>query len=613
MIGLAQFCKVVRPPGCGAKVWPVSVSSKRVCRATQWLLPLLFCLVSWHPVRAGEEQSTTQLPPVEAASTNQKQARPVRSPLEGQAAKLAGVWWINVPTLPGIHLLLQIRPDGTYSTHAQSINNPAIETGTIQARSGAYVLTALTGEQEGKRDEGSFQLQGTTSVYIRGLYGRGTWTRLEEGQSPGNERGITTGKSRPSQSTSSSPFSKAGRLPFLNEVEGTARSSGRYSGDFEVEGTAVAFGRNEPPGGTTSGFVLPNKSSLWDNNNASISIAPIATTGSSSPDMASTGPPGSTTATASPERPAMPSRVNLSAETLGSRQSASNHPADAQTQSGSAQKTAATAVDQNPPTTLKDRPVKDKWALVVGISKFQKPELNLTCPATDAADFARFLVNQCHFAQDHVRVLTDEQATRSRILNELGDKWLPHVVRPDDLVLVYLSTHGSPADIDVGGVNYLLAWDTDPESLYSTGMPMQDLMRIIKGRLRSDRVMMVLDACYSGNVSPQSKGIHRGSNVDVEEIVQGTGQLVISSSQSNQVSWESKTGKNSVFTKHLMAALRLKGDKTKLGEAFNALRNRVEDEVQRERGRVQIPIMKSQWEGTDLMLSVPPAEPRPGL
>ncbi|MCA9804494.1 MAG: caspase family protein [Cyanobacteria bacterium HKST-UBA02] len=259
------------------------------------------------------------------------------------------------------------------------------------------------------------------------------------------------------------------------------------------------------------------------------------------------------------------------------------------------------------------RPIKDKWALLVGISNFKKASLNLKYPAKDAGDLAEFLVNQCHFARDHVKVLADQKATRSSILDALGDKWLPRVVRPDDLVLLYFSTHGSPSDLDVGGVNYLIAWDTDPESLYSTGLPMQDLIRIIKARIRSDRIIVLLDACYSGAVDPQSKGVHRAANVNVEAICQGTGQMVISSSAPDQVSWECKQQSNSVFTKHLINSLKVDGDRTKLGRAFKLLREKVEDEVQRDRGRLQSPVLKSQWEGDELMIAVPPTDPRPGL
>lgn len=260
---------------------------------------------------------------------------------------------------------------------------------------------------------------------------------------------------------------------------------------------------------------------------------------------------------------------------------------------------------QSSDSKSKNRPVRDKWALIIGISQFQKPSLNLKYPAKDAQDFANFLINDCHFAADHVKVLTNAKATRSAIMTELGDTWLPRVVKPDDLVMLYFSTHGSPSDLDVGEVNYLVAWDTDPDRLFATGLPMRDLVRMIKGRIRSDRVVVALDACYSGNVDPTAKGIHRGTNVDAAELAQGTGQLVISSSAPNQISWESTKQPNSVFTRHLIQALKIKGDTTKLSEAFQVLKERVEDEVQSERGQKQTPTLKSAWEGADLMLAAP--------
>ncbi len=277
--------------------------------------------------------------------------------------------------------------------------------------------------------------------------------------------------------------------------------------------------------------------------------------------------------------------------------------------------TPATGTGTTPATAgpAKNRPIGDKWALVIGISHFQNPTLNLKYPAKDAQDIGRFLVSNCHFSADHVKVLTDNNATRAAIMTELGDKWLPRVVKPDDLVLLYFSTHGSPAELDVDDVNYLLAWDSDPDSLFSSGLPMQDLMRVIKHRIRSDRVVVMLDACYSGNVDPRAKGIKRQANINAEDVAQGTGQLVISSSAPNQISWESNRQENSVFTRHLLNALTAGGDKTKLGDAFRILSERVEDEVQRDRGRIQTPMLKSQWVGDELMLAIPPVSPRPGL
>ncbi|WP_421020868.1 caspase family protein, partial [Klebsiella pneumoniae] len=82
-------------------------------------------------------------------------------------------------------------------------------------------------------------------------------------------------------------------------------------------------------------------------------------------------------------------------------------------------------------------PIKDKWALIVGISKFKNDQLNLRYPSKDAKDFYQFLTTTGNFAPDHVKLLTDKQATRGNILSLLGDKWLPRVANPDDLVVIY--------------------------------------------------------------------------------------------------------------------------------------------------------------------------------
>lgn len=258
-------------------------------------------------------------------------------------------------------------------------------------------------------------------------------------------------------------------------------------------------------------------------------------------------------------------------------------------------------------------PIKDKWALVVGISSFANPSLNLKYAAKDATDFRNFLVNECNFAQDHVRLLTNEQATSTRILDELGDSWLPRVAMPDDLVVVFISSHGSPADMDVRGVNYVVGYDTNPEKLFTTGIPLQHLANTIKERIHSDRVVVILDACHSGAAS-DAKGLTRPSNVDATEMAQGTGQLVICSSTKNEVSWESKQYPNSVFTRTLIDALKKDGTKTKLGDALTYLKDEVPRQVLAERGTMQTPVVeKSKWHGHDLLLAAVPTAPRPGL
>ncbi len=259
-----------------------------------------------------------------------------------------------------------------------------------------------------------------------------------------------------------------------------------------------------------------------------------------------------------------------------------------------------------------DSPVRDKWALVIGVSKFQDAKLNLQYPAKDARDFGQFLTTHENFAGDHVKVLVDEQATRANILDLLADKWLPRIALPDDLVVIFISSHGSPSHADVAGANYLLAHDTDANRLFVTGISMQELASIIKERVHCRRVVIILDACHSGAAleQPQSKGINRGANFNANSLMQGTGQLVICSSDAQQSSWESKKYENSVFTRQLIDALSAQGPKTKLGPAFETLKEKVQTEVLAERGELQTPELKTKWQGSDLVLGCLPASPR---
>ena len=264
-------------------------------------------------------------------------------------------------------------------------------------------------------------------------------------------------------------------------------------------------------------------------------------------------------------------------------------------------------------STASNTPVADKWALVIGVSKFTNPSINLKYPAKDARDFYDFLINKQHFAKDHVGLLLDEKATRENICAMIGDKWLPRVAAPDDLVLIYISSHGSASTMDVGGLNYVVAHNTDVDSLYATGIPLQQLTQMVKSRVHSNRVVIILDACHSGAASADSKGLSVSRNYDAEAIAQGTGQLVLCSSSPAEVSWESKQYNNGVFTKRLMEALAKNGEKTSLSEAYSSLKESVQNEVLRDRGILQTPVLKSSWNGNDLFIGANPTKPRPGL
>lgn len=258
------------------------------------------------------------------------------------------------------------------------------------------------------------------------------------------------------------------------------------------------------------------------------------------------------------------------------------------------------------------KPIRDKWALIVGISEFKNKSIpSLKFASKDARDFYDYLIKEANFAPDHVRLLVDQKATRRRVMSELGSKFLAPLARPDDLVVLFFSTHGSPSSMDLRGDNYLVAYDSDPDDLYVSGIEMKKIIESISDRVFTNRVLLVLDACHSGAIKPDAKGLKRTANFNAEELAQGSGQLVICSSLPDEQSWESRRFKNGVFTKRLLEGLKTNGTYTKLGEAFERVRGSVQNEVREDRkGARQTPVLHSAWDGDDLILAARPFDPQ---
>lgn len=257
-----------------------------------------------------------------------------------------------------------------------------------------------------------------------------------------------------------------------------------------------------------------------------------------------------------------------------------------------------------------NKPIRDKWAVVIGIDKFKDKRIpSLQYSSKDARDFADFLVKEGNFAPDHVLLLTNEEATENAIQRAVGDDWLPRRVLEDDVVLVFASTHGSPKEMDVAGENFLVTYDTDVDNLFSSAIELQDLATTIRRRTMCDRVIVLLDACNSGAAEVGGKGLLRSKNFEVGSIA-GEGTIVISSSKASERSWESKRYQNGVFTHNLMSALKCKGAQTRLSDAYEMLRDLVAQEVQFDRRVPQNPEMKMRWNGSELAMLAPPARPR---
>ncbi|MEL6274214.1 MAG: caspase family protein, partial [Bacteroidota bacterium] len=105
-------------------------------------------------------------------------------------------------------------------------------------------------------------------------------------------------------------------------------------------------------------------------------------------------------------------------------------------------------------------------AVIIGVSNYQDESINdLTYADVDAQLFADFLQSPAggSLADQHLRLLTNEQATLARI--EAALSWLVKDVKESGLAIIYFAGHGDVENESEQGTAYLLAHDT-PKNNY---------------------------------------------------------------------------------------------------------------------------------------------------
>jgi hypothetical protein len=257
--------------------------------------------------------------------------------------------------------------------------------------------------------------------------------------------------------------------------------------------------------------------------------------------------------------------------------------------------------------------VREKYAIVVGVSEFHNPAYNLRFAAKDASNFAAALTDPSvgRFKPDseHVRVLLNENATVSNVRTAIND--IAKDARAEDLVVMYFSSHGTAADSDVAKDDvksgYIVTHDTVLSNLYATAFPMEELRRVVEKRMRACRVVLFLDTCFSGDTVSPAAGGSKALSVGIsdsakERIAQGAGRVVIASSRNDERSWESEQAQNSYFTLYLLEALRAKGGLSDITTIFTHLQRNVPKAVKNEKHARQTPVMWPEGQRLDIVI-----------
>jgi uncharacterized caspase-like protein len=238
------------------------------------------------------------------------------------------------------------------------------------------------------------------------------------------------------------------------------------------------------------------------------------------------------------------------------------------------------------------------FGAVIGVSNYKNKEVNsLRYAASDALAFHRYLKDDYGIPPENLFLLTDDQATNRNVRDLLGVQ-LKKVARKNDTVIIYYAGHGAP-EIDAtvededGLEKYLLPFDADPESLYSTAIPMEEVSKILE-RIKAERVILVADTCFSGasDVKPgrtisSGKRTRSISKDFLKRLIKSKGRVVLTASGANERSIEDDNLQGGVFTHYLIRALKGEADSDKNGditvdETYKFISDRVPDATEQE-------------------------------
>jgi uncharacterized caspase-like protein len=231
----------------------------------------------------------------------------------------------------------------------------------------------------------------------------------------------------------------------------------------------------------------------------------------------------------------------------------------------------------------------------------------------DAEAVAQVLVERAGFKKENVLLLTDRSEKKPTLRNlkwALGT-FLARSAKKQDLVFIYFAGHGAP-EIDPRGIEsdgfakYLVPIDADPNDLYATGLPMDELQTIFD-RIEAERIVVFLDACYSGAAGGRTFTSARTRAAKVDEIfldrlTRSSGRAIVTAARASEVSVELPELGHGVFTYYLLQGLRGTADLDRDGiVSLQELYQYLEQEVSRKSRSAngnQHPVMKGEVDGT---------------
>ena len=195
-----------------------------------------------------------------------------------------------------------------------------------------------------------------------------------------------------------------------------------------------------------------------------------------------------------------------------------------------------------------DMKLYDKsYAVIIGIDKYEKwPSLEY------AVNDARLVEKKLMDLGFKTVVLTDERATRSKILKVLDEDLLWQAGQ-DDRVVIFFAGHGETEELKDGNeIGYLIPVDGDSHDLNSTAISIEQI-KSSSHRMMAKHAFYIFDCCLSG-LGLSSSGTLSASQDDYFQRIMAAKahQVLTAGRKGEQVKTENGLG---VFTKYILEAM----------------------------------------------------------
>ena len=195
----------------------------------------------------------------------------------------------------------------------------------------------------------------------------------------------------------------------------------------------------------------------------------------------------------------------------------------------------------------------ESWALIIGINKYQHVD-QLNYAVDDAVAVKEMLVEKYGFKEDHIKLITDEEATKDNILKGFSD--ILTQAKEKDRVVVFYAGHGETYKLPSGGdMGYLIPVDGNLDNLYLSSIPMKSVYDIADMSY-AKHILYLVDACYGGLTLATTRGLKKDiTPAYLKKMTSERGRQVITAGGKGEQVIEKAEWGHSAFTKSLLKGL----------------------------------------------------------